>query len=103
MFYKAGDNGDYDLYFHPEDLALPGAGFDAQALRLACAGFSDAYAAMSVDLGLTRAIRECEAMHLADSALRQLEQGASLQEVGESLFGYLAEDALVPRVLGRRV
>ena len=102
-FYKAGDNGEYDLYFHPEDLTLPGAGFDAQALRRSCAGFEHFYAATSGDLELSRAISGCEAIRLADPSLRELALGASLPEVGESIFGYLAEDALVPRALGRRV
>ena len=60
-FYKAGDDGEYDLYFHPDDLALPGAGFDADALRRACSGFWSAYETRSNDSELTDDICECEA------------------------------------------
>ena len=102
-FYKAGDEGDYDLYFHPGDLAFPGAGFDAEALGRSCDEFERFYAALSGDPELGQRISGCEAVNLADRALRWLGSGASLQEVGESIFEYLEGDALVPRQLGRRV
>ena len=43
-YYKAGDEGDYDLYYHPADLELPGAGFDAEALRRLCTSFEHFHA-----------------------------------------------------------
>ena len=76
IYYKAGDEGDYDLYFHPEDLALPGAGFDAEALARLCAGFERICTALSGDPGLSRAICSCETAHHADPALRRLSWGA---------------------------
>ena len=102
-YYKAGDEGDYDLYYHPEDLELPGAGFDTEALRRACASFEEWHAGFSGSPELSRAISCCEACHHSDPALRQLASGASLQEVGENCFMHLRADAAVPRVLGRRV
>ena len=99
-FYKAGDEGDYDLYFHPVDLALPGAGFDAEALGRSCAEFEHLYTALSEDPELGQRISGCEAINLADPAVRQLDSGASLQDVGELIFEYLEEDAMVPRRLG---
>ena len=101
-FYKAGDEGDYDLYFHPGDLAFPGAGFDAEALGRACDEFERFYAALCGDPELGQRISGCEAVNLADRALSWLDSGASLQEVGDSIFEYLEDDALVPRRLGRR-
>ena len=102
-FYKAGDNRDYDLYFHPEDLAPPGAGFDAQALRYSCARFDHFVAASSGSRERTRAISGCEATRLAGPALRDLALGCSLQEVADWILEYLQEDASVPRLLGRRL
>ena len=101
-YYKAGDEGDYDLYYHPADLARLGAGCDVEVLGRLCAGFEHFHAACSGGAELSRAISCCEARHLADPALRGLALGFSLQEVGETIFMHLQADAAVPRALGRR-
>ena len=102
-YYKAGDEGDYDLYFHPGDLGLPGAGFDAQALTHLAACFEQEYEALCRDPELGRAVGRCEVLIHADSTACALYSGTSMQEVGEDIFSSLVADTHVRRSLGRRV
>ena len=102
-FYKAGDDGDYDLYFHPEDLVLPGAGYDPVTLYTSCADFNFAVFTVSGSLERARTISECEADRHVDPALRELGEGASVQSVADGILEYLEEEFSSSRQLGRRV
>ena len=102
-YYKAGDEGEYDLYFHPGDLGLPGAGFGARSLTHLAACFEQEYEALCGDPEGGRAIGSCEVHTQADPAAIALYFGTSMQEVGEDIFMRLKADAHVPRSLGRRV
>ena len=103
-FYKAGDEGFYDLFWNPGDLALPRVvGFQQAAIDAIMERFNVAMLASCGDRALCAAIERCEAEFLQDRALDALMGGYSLERVLRALDDFLERDQAVPRnpIFGR--